>query len=549
MQDELLLATLGATGDFQMPGLDIMAMPANFLREMITRDPGFMMANMLRDSMSAWATSGVTDIPGPGTFAGFVKTVTKDPSAEALEAAGVVGGYDAKQDKEAAKLFRKINRQQKRGGLNPVAWWDKWDKLSLASDTATRVAVYNKVLETTNGNIAAANTEGLDVINFSRKGADSRIRFFSAVVPFLNARIQGLDVLYRSAMKRGVGTESTMTKAQRQRRFAFRALAIVAMSTAYAMASMDDEDNEWYKNATEVDKDNYWIIPPTWLGLDATPDTPAIKIPIPFEVGVLFKVFPERIVRAVRGDTGMAGNKDALARHIMGTFAINPIPQFVLPLAESAVNYDFFTGRPVVTYWDGKNEAWLANPDFASPLAIETSKGIYDRFNMRVDAERIDHLIRGYTGTLGGYALMAADGVMRSAAGMPERPTRRLDQYPVLSRFLQENQGTGPVQSFYDTYNEVINFTNTISRLEKEGRLDEIDEYIAKRQNVALEADYVKSLANSLKELRAFRNQVSSDPVMGADEKADYLKEIQTQMNEIVSELNKDRERVIRRTD
>ena len=95
----------------------------------------------------------------------------------------------------------------------------------------------------------------------------------------------------------------------------------------------------------------------------------------------------------------------------------------------------------------------------------------------------------------------------------------------------------------------MINFTNTVSRLEREGRLDEVDEYIAKRQNVSLEADYIKSLAQSLKDLRAFRNQVSADPVMSADDKAEYLREIQTQMNEIVSELNKDKERIIRRTD
>tara|TARA_R110002012_G_scaffold119338_3_gene268443 strand:- start:2042 stop:10936 length:8895 start_codon:yes stop_codon:yes gene_type:complete len=549
VQDELLLASLGATGDFQMPGLDLMAAPANLLRELITKDPGFMAANMLRDSVSAWTTSGVTKIPGPSTVAGFVKTIAKDASAEALEASGVVGGYDAKQDKEAVKLFKKINRQRGRGGLSPIAWWDKWDKLSLASDTATRVAVYNQILKDTGGNIAAANTEALDVINFSRKGSSHGIRFFSAVVPFLNARIQGLDVLYRSGARGDVGTTSSMTKAQRQRRFFMRALAIISMSTAYAMASMDDEDNEWYQNATEVDKDNYWIIPPTWLGLDTTPDTPALKIPIPFEVGVLFKVVPERIVRTVRDDTGMSGNWGAFQRHFMGTFAINPVPQFMLPIAETVANFDSFTGRPVVTYWDEKREPYLSNPDYVSPLAIETSKGISEKFNIRVPAENIDHLVRGYTGTLGSYALMAADGIMRSAAGMPDRPARRLDQYPVLSRFLQEGQGTGPVESFFDIYQEVMLFSSSVSEYENTGRLEELDKYIGQRQNVALEADYIKSLAESLKELRRFRKQVSTDPVMSADDKADYFKEIQTQMNEIVSEITKDKERIIRRTD
>ena len=254
-------------------------------------------------------------------------------------------------------------------------------------------------------------------------------------------------------------------------------------------------------------------------------------------------------MRTVRNDTGMSGNRGALQRHVMGTFAINPVPQFMLPILETATNFDSFTGRPVVTYWDEKREPYLVNPDYVSPLAIETSKGIFEKFNIRVPAQNIDHLVRGYTGTLGSYALMAADGIMRSAAGMPDRPARRLDQYPVLSRFLQEGQGTGPVESFFDIYQEVMLFSSSVSEYENTGRLEELDKYIGQRQNVALEADYIKSLAESLKELRRFRKEVSTDSVMSADDKADYFKEIQTRMNEIVSEITKDKERIIRRTD
>tara|TARA_R110000823_G_scaffold2744_1_gene11015 strand:- start:650 stop:9142 length:8493 start_codon:yes stop_codon:yes gene_type:complete len=549
VQDHLLLATMGATGNHQSMALDVLATPANLLRELITKDPGFMAANMLRDSLSAWVTSGITDIPGPGTFGGFVKTITKDPSAQALEASGVVGGYDAKQDKDAVKLFRKMNRAKQRGGLNPITWWNKWDDLSLASDTATRVAVFEKVLALTNGNIAAANTEALDVINFSRKGASNIVRMLTAVVPFLNARVQGLDVLYRSGTRGDVGTTTTMTKSQRQRRFYMRALTIVGLSAAYAMASAGDDDNEWYKNATEVDKDNYWIIPPTWFGLDVDSSIPALRIPIPFEVGVLFKVIPERIVRTVRDQVGVSDNIEAAMRHIMGTFAINPVPQAFLPALESVANYNTFTGRNIVTYWDEKLEPEEASPDFVAPFAIELSRELREQFNIDFEAKKIDHLFRGYTGTLGSYALMAADGVMRSAAGMPERPTRRLDQYPVLGRFIQEQQGTGPVASFYDVYNEVQQYANQMSRYEKQGRLNEMDKYYEQRRGIPGVKDYVGDLAKELSEMRNLRNMVSRDPVMSTDEKAENLERIQEDMNSLVSEILKDKQSIIRRTD
>ena len=105
------------------------------------------------------------------------------------------------------------------------------------------------------------------------------------------------------------------------------------------------------------------------------------------------------------------------------------------------------------------------------------------------------------------------------------------------------------MESFFDIYQEVMLFSSSVSEYENTGRLEELDKYIGQRQNVALEADYIKSLAESLKELRRFRKEVSTDSVMSADDKADYFKEIQTRMNEIVSEITKDKERIIRRTD
>ena len=49
----------------------ILAMPANVLREMVTRDPGFIMSNMLRDTLSSFVTSGTGYIPVIDTFRQF----------------------------------------------------------------------------------------------------------------------------------------------------------------------------------------------------------------------------------------------------------------------------------------------------------------------------------------------------------------------------------------------------------------------------------------------------------------------------------------------
>ena len=70
----------------------VLGKPANLLREMVTREPGFVLANMMRDTLSAYVTSGANFVPIFDTVAGFTKNM------EALERTGVVGGYDYSKD-------------------------------------------------------------------------------------------------------------------------------------------------------------------------------------------------------------------------------------------------------------------------------------------------------------------------------------------------------------------------------------------------------------------------------------------------------------------
>ena len=77
-----------------------------------------------------------------------------------------------------------------------IKLWDYLGRKTYESDGATRKAVYLKVLEET-GSQAEAAFQASEIINFSRRGGHP-ISIITTAIPFLNARIQGLDVLYRS---------------------------------------------------------------------------------------------------------------------------------------------------------------------------------------------------------------------------------------------------------------------------------------------------------------------------------------------------------------
>ena len=546
--DKTLLDTLKATGAVQMPGLDLLSTPANLLRELVTKDPGFMAANMLRDSVSSWATSGVTKIPGPGTVAGYVKAVTKAPEAEALEAYGVIGGYDAKSDKEAVKVFNQINRQRGRGGWNPVTWWRTWDKVSMASDSSSRLAVYNRILKDT-GNVTNATLEALEIINFSRKGAHPGIRVAAAIIPFLNARAQGLDLLYRAGTRGNSGAAGgNITNAQRMRRFYFRGIALIALSAAYALAHVHDdpEEDPWYHNASEVDKDNYWIIPPTWFGLDSFFGIPALKIPIPFELGIIFKVIPERIIRFLHDQTDARENWQSFGRHITGTLAVG-MPQFAAPVFDTYMNYNSFTGRPIQTYWDKNVRGYITRPGAASPLSIAVSKSLYENSGIDIGAKQIDYILRGYTGTLGSYAIMATDSLMRGPAGLAPAPSKRLHEYPVLSRFLQEEVGRGPLDAYYDLESQVSLYADSIKRLEDAGRFEQAEKERQRFPNIPIREDEIKSVKQAMNQLFKLEEQFENDAVMSADDKKAHIEEVRRLMNETVRYLYRDRSTILER--
>ena len=542
VQDDFLLNAMKSSGEFSMPFLDLLSSPARLLRTLITKEPGFMLANLMRDSMSSWMTSGITRVPGPSTAVGLVKAVVGNAEAEALEAVGFVGGYDAKRDARAEAIFR----QQRRSPLNPAKWWDTLDRLTMASDTATRVAVYNRVLKTTQ-NPTAAMFEALEVINFSRRGAGTFFNLLTATIPFLNARIQGLDVMFRGARGK-VGTESTMTQPERQRRFIYRFLTFAAINAMYAfwLMSEDEEENPWYYNANETDKDMYWIISPRWFGVDSD-DASGFKIPIPFELGILGKVIPERIIRSLADNTDQPDNFKSALRHLTGTLAVQ-FPQAMMPLFEVMTNHDFYSGRPIVPYWAGRTEAITADATTASPVAIAASNQLSD---MRIDFDprNIDHLIRGYLGTVGSYALLATDGIMRNYLDLPSPADKRPDQYPVLSRFLQERAGTGPTEAFYTLANEVDVFTKTLADLDQQGRADDWYKRAKKNEGLLDVADDVKAISKELSELRKLRREIDNDRVMSAQDKKKSFIQIQEMMNEIASEYGKRKAEFMKRTD
>jgi hypothetical protein len=501
--DPLLVQSLQALNIPQIPGLDILAKPAEFLREMVTRDPAFIGASVLRESLSAWITTGQKLTPVASGVNQFVKILSNaSPTVQALRRAGIGSGYEFKGDVQATagvfgdqlkRMAGEMTTAQK--AVMPLrAMWDGLDKASTAADLSTRAAVFERVMQET-GNEAEAIYQAMEVINFSRKGSSPIIQIFAAIIPFLNARIQGLDLLYRA----GFGELASATKVAQQKAFMLRSLALFG-TTAMYYAHVQDEE-EWQR-ADQETRDNYWIIG-------------NMKFPIPFELGVIFKVMPERIMAYTMGEDTGQQVLNSIGRNIAGTLSFNPIPQAVLPLVEASSNYSFFLGRDIV----GMGKKDLA-PEFqtsegTSQIAIQLGQ------TLGLSPMKIDYVIRGYTGAMGTYAITAMDSIIRSEDDAT-KATWRLDQIPVLKRFMISDLGAGTVNEYYDLREKLDEVVRTSNQLERTGNIEALQEYLKDNGQVLGMKDYIRSLDKDMKSLRESRMAINMSR-MEPDQKREAL--------------------------
>jgi hypothetical protein len=522
--DPLLYESLQAFGDGATGLLtNVLGGFSGALRELITRDPGFMMVNMMRDTLSTFATSGSSFIPVIDTLKNF------NSGAETLEKYGVVGGYDIGVDsKDIFKQFQKEAKRRQNPVTQFVNLWDFLGRQTTKSDAATRKAVYDDVLART-GNEAEAAFQALEVINFSRRGSSALAKTITAAIPFLNARFQGLDVLYRA----GKGYYTTRTDQgvlARRSQLAMRGLTLAALTALYWSMVSDDEQ---YKEQSEFVKDNNWILPNPFS------DKHPLLIPIPFEVGLVFKTLPERILDYNFGSTSQRELVDSGIRNVTSTLAINPLGvQAVAPIIEATLNYDFFTGRPIESIYmtDNNLERGLRSRMSTNELA----KFIGEQTN--ISPLKIDHMLHGYLGTIGSYGLLAVDAAMRSPAVAGEdaavRPSMPMDQIPMIKRVLGREFGAGLQEDFYEMRQEVNRFQGTVNELISKGDMEKLQKYLQGREHLQGLASDFRYYDKQMKLYRDTREAIEQDTRKTAEQKAKEVREIDESKQQYLRQIN-----------
>ncbi|MFQ1917856.1 LPD38 domain-containing protein [Aeromonas veronii] len=500
----------------------------------VTASPEFMLRNFLRDSLSSWAISKDGFKPVIDSIKGVKKTLAMDGSTidVMFSGASFLGGYVNGNDPGA--MADTVRKSLRRKGMTPeqiaryeksiirnaahakgvvADAWEKYSRYGEALENANREAVYAAAIKAGKSHAQAA-FESKDLMDFSMLGAARAIQGASLVLPFFNARLQGLGKLSRELR-------------DNPREIAKRAGMITAMSLGLLAANWDDER---YEELPDWDKDANWHF---FVG------DQHFRIPKPFEIGVMFGTIPERMVRAMGDkDTGAQFGK-AVARAIGDTFALNPTPQIIKPLVEAAFNYDTFRGGPIDSPQDLAVKAEARYNEQTSLLMREL--GELSGFSPK----QLEHLVIGYTGTIGGYVMATADGLIR-ASRPGESASWRADEIPLVKAVYR---GTGPAKStqhmeeFYRMLSEVNQLKRTVDQYRSEGLDDKANELLEEQGGILKSR---RSLSRTQQQVRVVRNKIEliqRDRTMNAEEKRKRIDELLARRNDLVYQaVNKNRE-------
>ncbi|MBF0247042.1 MAG: hypothetical protein HQL36_03060 [Alphaproteobacteria bacterium] len=528
VNDPLLLSSMTSLGSERVHWLmHVLGAPKRWLTVGITSFPGFMLRNLIRDSLHSWVVSGEKFKPGLDSMRGAAKSLREDPELVGIMSSGAgSGGFYRTDPKDVRKLLHASKLESGSRGVildTPKKAWEMWRRIGQASENANRIALYDAVLRDT-GDPAEAAFQAMDIMDFSMRGDAALVRFLIGTVPFLNARMQGL---YR--LGRGFKENPKI--------FMLRG-GMIAGATMALMALNDDDER--YDDLPDWEKDAYYhifldnIFPEEVLkaaGIDKLEWH--LKLPKPFEIGAVFSTIPERLWRFAKGQDDGKRLIERLGAMVRDTFAVD-MPQFAKPIIEQMSNRISFTDSPIIPerMKDLKPEAqYSAN---TSKFARAIAEGMPD---FAPDAmrspKRIEAAARGYLGTLGSYIMAAGDFAVSPFFDAPEKPARRADQIPEIGSFVREQPyySTRWITDFYDLKAEIEALDKTFKRYREEGRKDAAADLVRENKTKLQAAKFIRRQGMTMSKINARIRSIENDKSMSPDEKRTKIDEMLVRRN------------------
>ena len=499
------------------PLMDAMSKFKQILTIGVTASPVFKINNLIRDSIQAIGTSPLSYNPIANVREGIKASDRSSQTYVSALASGALIRFGTMTEGRGSDRVRQLVRAGVKDSTildsdnKYQAFYERYmapainayNELGNRGEEINRAALF-KQLEAGGMDHAQASLMARDLMDFSMQGSGTTVRFLSQVVPFLNARLQGLYKLGRAAN-------------EDRQRFQTVVGAVALASVSLMLAYSDDED---WKKREDWDRDNFW-----WFKVGDV----AFRIPKPFEIGAI-GTLAERGVEYFASPE-MTGKRfmDRFRHLLTDSLAMNPVPQMVKPILDLYSNKDGFTGRPIETMGMERLQAeyrFTANTSMLARAASTASMGA-------MSPVQIDHAIRGYFGWLGTFVVSATDTLVRPLTDEPTRPAADLIKVASggLVRSLPEPQSRY-VSQMYDQAKVLEQAYGTYHALLKQGKTEEAREFLdSNREEIGRykRVEGVKAAEAKFNEMIRMIERSAMDPEV----KRERIQQIQAQKDRV----------------
>jgi len=491
----------------------------------VTLSPFFKVRNLLRDTFQAIAAGNLSYNPAKNLKDGWQKTDPKnDEYFRMLAGGGIIEFGSMYEGSEAKRIQAMVD-----AGVDPATILDsdekvkafyrkfiepsltKYNELGNRLESVNRAALYDQRVKEV-GHLQAS-FEARDLMDFSSQGTFTTIRFLTQVVPFMNARIQGLYKLGNAAKEDPARFSAVLGAA---------ALISIALLAAYG------DDDDW-KRRTDADRNNFW-----WLKFGDT----AVRIPKPFEIGAI-ATLAERSFERVFSDEM---TNDRFVHNIMtllgDNLSMNPLPQIVKPMLDVYANIDGYSGAPIESMGMDrlKSEYRFKNDTSMTARALSTASntvmGTIGKDGL--SPVQIDHLLRGYFGWLGTTVVAAADVLARPATDQPKQAAS--DMLKTLTGNMVSDMRDAPsryVSQLYRQAEAIEHAYNTWRQLQKEGKTVEAKEFFEDNKEHIKQYRLVENVKKAETALNNRLRMIERNTTMEPDRKRELIRQINQQKERI----------------
>lgn len=515
--------SIGIPADLLVKGMDgvqvaipnlvkVAGVPARMLRSFITRNPAYAVRQIARDSLSNAFTTGADSIPIMDNMKQLGSMLRGVNEGELiLKRRGILGGQviggasDSMQKAMLQIIDGKPGWSKAMAGL---------DHLAMMGDASSRVTSYNSFIKQGLSDMEAT-LASLEAMNFSKRGTSPSFYLLNQMVPFLNAQIQGLDVLYKAFAGKMPFNEKLKIKEKLLKRGAMMA----GMTMAYTALMYDDDS---YKNATPQERIGNWFV--KLPGMDEP-----VRVPIPFEIGGIFKMLPEMLYSTAFEDKKLGDAAKEIAAYSLNQFVPSVMPTIAKPFVELPANYSFFTGKPI----EGARLQKLEPGMRANANTPEMLKALGEATN--ISPVKMEYLLRTYTGALP-LAMMTLANPVTAAGEAPEGRGVLSSTTPIVGAFFQPKDATGLIEKAYEQMGEVQKAQATYKDLVENDREKEADAFLDKEADLIGMARFAGQFNKKMGDLAKQEREVRSMTGISGAEKRQMLDEIR----QIRIEMSKD---------